>query len=279
MDQRTAAPLAAPLALTRTPAAPPSAAREPASRTAERLGCAACLLAALVALLAPLPAVLAVPLAAGFGAGSLALARALAGVPNRAAAVLGDLVVLGAFALMRDPAFAVWQLPTRWADVAGLTPAGAAASTLVYAGAGMAAAAQSGRDLAARERGALFLLPLLFNLALSLGNGGMMHDLGSAWTLGVRFPEPVDLVAGRWLVLFAFCEASLGLCRILVAGRLNRDWRYHALLLGAALHAVMGPHLADLPALLGACARRAGASSRCSPPAPRRRACGRWSTS
>ncbi|WP_237481272.1 GH36-type glycosyl hydrolase domain-containing protein [Lichenibacterium dinghuense] len=243
MDQRTSANLA----LLQDPVA-----RGPASRAAERLGCAVLLLAAFTALLEPLPAILAAPLAAGFGAGSLALARALAGVPNRGGAVLGDVVALGLFALVRDPAFTVWQLPTKWADVVGLTPAGAAASTLIYAGAGMAAAVQSGRDLAGRERGALLLLPLLFNFALSLGNGGMMHDLGSAWTLGIPVPEPVDLVAGRWLVLFVFCEVALGLCRILVAGRINRDGRYHALLLGAALHAVMGPHIADLPVMLGA---------------------------
>ena len=242
MDQTTAAPLA--------PTHPPVA-RDAPSRAAERLGCAALLLAALASLLAPLPPSLAVPFAAGFGAGSLALARALAGLKGRPGAALGDAVVLGLFALARNPAFAVWQLPTRWADVAGLTPVGAAASTLVYAGAAMALAVRSGRGLAARERASLVLLPLLFNLALSLGNGGMMHDLGSAWTLGLRVPEPVDLVAGRWLVLFAFCEAALGACRILVAGRVNRDWRYHALLLGASLHAVMGPHIADLPALLG----------------------------
>ena len=92
----------------------------------------------------------------------------------------------------------------------------------------------------------LVLLPLLFNLALSLGNGGMMHDLGSAWTLGLRVPEPVDLVAGRWLVLFAFCEAALGACRILVAGRVNRDWRYHALLLGASLSSEIAPGLQQM---------------------------------
>ena len=209
MDQRTVAPLALSAS---------TVARGAPHRAAERLGCAACLLAAVVALLAPLPVLLAVPLAAGFGAGSLALARALAGLPNRAAASLGDVLVLGLFALGRDPSFTVWQLPTRWADVVGLTPVGAVASTLIYAGAGMALAVQSGRDLAARERGSLLLLPLLFNLVLSLGNGGMMHDLGSAWTLGLRVPEPVDLVAGRWLVLFVFCEVALGLCRILVAG-------------------------------------------------------------
>ncbi len=70
----------------------------PASRTAEKLGCAALLLAALAALLAPLPAILAVPLAAGFGAGSLGLARALAGLTNRPATVLCDVVALALFA-------------------------------------------------------------------------------------------------------------------------------------------------------------------------------------
>ena len=236
----------------RTAAAAPSV-RGPvddASRTTERLGCAALLLAALVALLSPLPTLLIVPLAAGFGAGALALARSLAGLPNRPVAILCDLVVLALFALMRDPGFRVWQLPTRWADVVGMTPTGSTVSTLLYLGAGMALISQSGRDLATRERVSLLVLPLLFGLALSLGNGGMMHDLGSAWTLGIAFPEPVDLVAGRWVVLFAFCEATLGLFSLLVAGRPARAWQFHALLLGASLHAVMAPHLADLPPLL-----------------------------
>jgi cyclic beta-1,2-glucan synthetase len=228
----------------------PAAAAKEAPRTAETLGCAALLLAALAALLAPLPAILAVPLAAGCGAGALALARSLAGLRIRAVAVGCDLVVLGLFALARDPAFRIWQLPTRWSEVLGLTSVGAATATFVYVAAGMALVAQAGRDPAARERGALLALPLLFNLVLALGNGGMMHDLGSAWTLGIAVPEPVDLVAGRWLVLFAFCEATLGIFRFLVAGRLVRDWRFHALLLGAALHAVMAPHVADLPVLL-----------------------------
>ncbi len=220
------------------------------SRTTEKLGCAALLLAALVALLAPLPLILTVALAAGCGAGSLALARSLAGLPNRPAAVVCDLVILALFALARDLEFRVWQLPTRWADVLGMTSTGSTVSTLIYAGAGMALIAQSGRDLVPRERASLLLLPLLFGLALSLGNGGMMHDLGSAWTLGIAMPEPVDLVAGRWLVLFVFCEGTLGLLSLLVPGRPARAWRFHALLLGASLHAVMAPHLADLPPLL-----------------------------
>ena len=240
MHSRTAA--------TVTARAEPTAMASP--RTARTLGCAALLLVAIAALLAPLPPILAVPLAAGCGAGALALARALAEVRNRATAIGCDLVVLALFALARDPAFRIWQLPTRWSEVLGLTSVGAGAAALVYIAAGVALVAQSGRDPAARERGALLALPLLFNLVLSLGNGGMMHDLGSAWTLGLVVPEPVDLVAGRWLVLFAFCEAALGIFRFLVAGRLVRDWRFHALLLGAALHAVMAPHLADLPVLL-----------------------------
>ena len=242
MDARTV-----PAAVAAAAPAAPAAGRP----RAEGLGCAALLLAALAALLLPWPAALAAPLAAGCGAGALALARRLAGRANHSAAVVADLAVIALFALARDPAMRIWQLPTRWADVLNLTPVGAAAATLVYAAAGMALVVRSGRDPAPRERAALFLLPWLFNLLLALGNGGMMHDLGSAWTLGIAVPEPVDLVAGRWLVLFAFCEAVLGLFRVLVSGRPSRDWRFHALLLGAALHAVMAPHVADLPVMLG----------------------------
>ena len=241
MDSRTAAPV---------PARVDPAARHDATRSTERLGCAALLLGAVVALLAPLPAILAVPLAAGCGAGALVLARSLARLPNRATAVACDLVVLALFALARDPAFKVWQLPTRWSDVLGMTPTGSTVSTLIYVAAGMALIVESGRDLVLRERLPLLFLPLLANLALSLGNGGMMHDLGSAWTLGIALPEPVDLVAGRWLVLFVFCETVLGTFRFLVAGRAARDWRFHALLLGASLHAVMAPHIADLPVIV-----------------------------
>ena len=96
------------------------------------------------------------------------------------------------------------------------------------------------------------ILPWLFNLVLSLGNGGMMHDLGAMATGGVALPEPVDLVVGRSIMLFAFCEVLTGLLRILVAGRLARDWRFHALLLGSAVHAAMTPHIADLPQIAGA---------------------------
>ncbi|RYB02694.1 glycosyl transferase family 36 [Lichenibacterium ramalinae] len=246
-----AATAAAPAMSVPAPAAPVLAPTLGRPRAAEKAGCAALLLVALAAVLLPLPAALAVPLAAGCGAGALALARSLAGLPNRAVAVAADLVVLALFALARDPAMRIWQLPTRWADVLALTPVGSATAALIYAAAGMALVVQSGRDPATRERVALLVLPLLFNLVLSLGNGGMMHDLGSAWTLGIAVPEPVDLVVGRWLVLFAFCEAALGIFRILVSGRPSRSWRFHALLLGAALHAVMAPHLADLPVMLG----------------------------
>ncbi len=234
------------------PAATATAVPDGASRTAEKAGAAVLLLAALLAPMAPLPGLLAIPLAAGLGAGSLVLARSLAGLPNRAVAVACDAVVLALFAAARDPAFAVWQLPTRWLDVLGLTPTGCAFATLIYVAAGMALIVASGRDPALRERAALLLLPLLFNLVLSVGNGGMMHDLGGAATAGVGLPEPVALVVGRSLALFAFCEISLGICRFLVAGSFNRDRRFHALLLGSALHAAMAPHLADLPVLFGA---------------------------
>lgn len=221
------------------------------SRGAEQIGTAVLLLAALVVPALPLPGSLATVLTAGFGAGSLLLARRLAGLPHRWIPVASDLLVLGLLAAARDPRFAVWQLPGRWSDLLTMTPTGSVVTVLIYAAASMAVAVAGGRGLALRERLALLLLPLLFNLVLSLGNGGMMHDLGGMVTLGVSLPEPVNLVVGRSAVLFAFCEVALGLFRFLVAGRLTGDWRFHALLLGAALHAVMAPHMADLPVLLG----------------------------
>ena len=45
-----------------------------------------------------------------------------------------------------------------------------------------------------------------------------MHDLGGVATGGIALPEPVNLVVGRMIVLFAFCEVAIGICRFLVAG-------------------------------------------------------------
>ena len=221
------------------------------ARTGEQVGTAILLFAAFLCLTLPWPNVVVVPLVAIFGAGSLIVARRLAKVPKDALHVASDAVVLALAAAARDPHFAVWQLPGQWADVLRLTPTGCIVAVLIYVGASMALMVEAGRNLALRERVALVLLPLLFNLLMSTGNGGMMHDLGGVATGGIALPEPVNLVVGRMLVLFAFCEVAIGICRFLVAGSVARDWRFHALLLGAALHAVMAPHLADLPVLAG----------------------------
>ena len=136
-----------------------------------------------------------------------------------------------------------------------MTSAGVVTMVLIYFAASLALALGGGRILALRERLAIFILPWLFNLVLSIGNGGMMHDLGAMATGGIALPEPIDLVVGRSIMLFAFCEVLTGLLRILVAGRLAGDWRLHGLLLGSAVHAAMTPHIADLPQIVGCSGR------------------------
>ncbi len=197
------------------------------------------------------PYAVSVILVAVLGAAGLRLVRRMAGVEARAADVALDAVILGIFAASRDDTFAVWQLPNQWGHLLRMTPVGVVAAVLIYLGATLAFALHSGRLLALRERLAILVLPLLFNMALSLGNGGMMHDLGAILLAHFTFPEPIALVVGRTLMLFAFGEILVVLLRTLVVGRMIWDWRVHALMLGAALHAAMGPHLADLPPLVG----------------------------
>ncbi len=209
-------------------------------------GLAAALLAAsLLAFSLPAPYA-AIPIAL-LGAAGLVLVRRMASVEARAADVVLDALILGLFAAAQDPSFAVWQLPYKWMHLLRLTSTGSLTMVLLHLAASLAITLGGGRMPALRERLSLFILPLLFNLALSLGNGGMMHDLGAMVTQGIALPEPVNLVVGRAAILFAFCEILTGILRILVAGRLSYDPRFHALLLGAAVHAAMAPHIADLP--------------------------------
>ena len=211
---------------------------------------AAALIGAILSIGAPAPA--AVVLVAILGAGGLALARRAAAVEAHTGDIALDAVLLGLFVAARDPSFAVWQLPNQWGHLLRMTPTGVVTMVLIYLVASLALALRGGRILALRERLSILVLPLLFNLVLSLGNGGMMHDLGGLATAEVALPEPVDLVVGRSLMIFAFCEILTGLLRIQVVGRLTRDRRFHLLLLGAAVHVAMTPHIADLPPVAGA---------------------------
>ncbi len=210
---------------------------------------AAVLTAAVVGL--EVPGAWGIVLVAALGAIGLHLARRAARIAAPPADIALDAVLLGLFVAARDPSFAVWQLPYKWGHLLRLTPAGVTAMVLIFFAATLALTVQGGRVLSSRERLSILVMPLAFNLVLSLGNGGMMHDLGGWATLGVPLPEPVNLVVGRSLVLFVFCEALVGAMRLLVAGNLSRDPRIHALLLGSALHAAMAPHIADLPSIAG----------------------------
>ena len=189
----------------------------------------------------------AAPVVAVVGAAGLLMLRRSAGVAAPAVAVALDAIVLGLAVAAQDPAFSIWQLPNQWVHLLRFTVAGSVAMVLVQIAATAALAVLGGRALTWRERSAIVLVPLLFNLVLSLGNGGMMHDLGSLLTGGIPAPEPVDLVVGRCAVLFVVGEGVTGLLRSLVAGSFPRDPRIHALLLGTAVHAAMAPSIADLP--------------------------------
>jgi cyclic beta-1,2-glucan synthetase len=194
--------------------------------------------------------------AAGLGLWHLVFAGTL---PAVVGLVLDFLAVL-AFAYVRNPTLAVWQLPWHWLDLANLhpgaandvraiSPAGAVVACSVYFVAALSALAWGKRTLSLGERLGIVLLPLAFNLVLALGNTGLMYDLGRQ--LGFGLGSDVAAIAiGRMALIFVLEEVLTGILLVTMVGRWSWDPRLHLLLAVAAIHAALTPWLADVPGSL-----------------------------
>ena len=218
---------------------------EPSSRIAPTAVPAALLILAAAAALA-LPVGPAVAAAAILGAGGLALLQRDATGHMAPAATVLDAAILALLVAVRDDGARVWQVPDQWSQVLSLTPEGSAAMVLIYLAASTAMLARARRHLAPTEAFCLLAVPVLFNLMLLLGSGVLMPRLGFWLTLKGAVDDSIRAVIGRAVVLIGFVEALTLALRFLVAGSLPRDWRVHAVMIGAAVHAALTPLVADI---------------------------------
>ncbi len=191
--------------------------------------------------LAPLIAVL-------LGAGGLALLQlsATGRWPTRLEAVL-DVVVIGLLSAVRSDGFGVWQMPGAWDDLLRLSAAGSAITVAAYLCVAASQLVRARRHAGVRQAACVLLVPILFNLALLLGNETLMRRLGFWMTGEAAVPDVVRAALGRGAVLIVFAEALMTALRVLVAGTWPRDRRLHLLVVGSAVHAALGAPVADLP--------------------------------
>ncbi len=194
---------------------------------------------------APLPA--SAFAAALFGAAGLAVLH-IAATGRRPAPMesLFDVVIIGFLAAMRDDRLAIWQIPTQWHDLLGLTPAGFAVVCLFYFLASIHVELRARRHLSWRESLAILLTPILFNLVLSLKTAALMREIGYAATLHMA-SNSICIALGRILALVVLIETMVGLFGLIIMGRVARTPRLHALLVGTAVLAALTPIIANLP--------------------------------
>ncbi len=138
--------------------------------------------------------------AVGLGTlGLLAVAVTVLQRPPHLLLVLFDVLVLAAFVAWRDPNATLWSVPGVWLDVTHLTPVGSATMVLLYAAASVVALVRLHRHLAPREQLAVLLIPVLFNLALSLGADPLTQQVGRLGGLGAGCPTGSrGLSVERW---------------------------------------------------------------------------------
>ncbi|QGM45013.1 GH36-type glycosyl hydrolase domain-containing protein [Methylocystis heyeri] len=162
----------------------------------------------------------------------------------RKAEAIVDYAAIAAFTALCDPSGVLWRAPASMAELFRLTSPGAGTATLIYiSGAAMLA----GRTPLAL-RAALFLLPFLFCLLISLGSP-TTGELGRLIFLGLDAPELLRTIAGRSLILFLLNEAVVVGMPMALGRFLPREWRPHGVLFLAAFFASITPEIAGSVAL------------------------------
>ncbi len=151
-----------------------------------------------------------------------------------------DFLAVAALAALCDPTGVLWRAPTSLQNLFTLTPSGAGTASFLYL---TGAITLVGRSPLA-VRGALFLLPFIFSLLISLGSP-VADELGRLTLLGVDAPELVRTIAGRCVILFILNEAVVVGTPLALGRFLPREWRPHGVLFLAALFAATTPFIAS----------------------------------
>ncbi|MCX7630401.1 MAG: hypothetical protein N2038_09135 [Geminicoccaceae bacterium] len=159
--------------------------------------------------------------------------------------VLLDGAVLALLAFAADPGAAPWATPRSWAELATLTPLGAAVAIALYLAAGFWTLAREQRPPRPLTACAWAVAPFSFNVLLLLGARPLLGELG-----GLLAPIDVGPVVavgiGRFVVLAGF---NLGLAvaiGLVMDRRWTRDPILLAVLVAAAAFATVTPLIAEL---------------------------------
>ncbi len=156
-----------------------------------------------------------------------------------------DFLVTGLLVLSVRGTWRIWQAPVSWGEIFMFTDFAAALVIVIYFGLIIfSLATTSSRERFLHAAGVL-AAPVLFNWLLLLQSPMLLQQSGSALMFGMRASPEFFQALGRVIVLTVFNEGVAGLVSILIAGRLVRDGRVHALLITSALWCGLTPAIAN----------------------------------
>ena len=156
-----------------------------------------------------------------------------------------DFLVTGLLVLSVRGTLRIWQAPASWGEIFTFTDFAAALVIVVYFGLIIfSLATTSSREKPLHAAGVL-AAPVLFNWLLLLQSPVLLQQSGSALMFGMKVSPEFFQALGRVIVLTVFNEGVAGLVSILIAGRLVRDGRVHALLITSALWCGLTPAIAN----------------------------------
>ncbi|MBI3275494.1 MAG: glycosyl transferase family 36, partial [Methylocystis sp.] len=176
-----------------------------------------------------------------FAATAIFLLRPAIGRIRQGVDFVMDFVAAGAFALLCDPAGALWHAPETFDHLFAFTPLGTGVAVISYI---VGFVTLTGRSRVA-IRAALFLLPFLFSLFVALGSKPIA-DLGGLILLGFDVPEMGRAIVGRTAILFILNEAVVVGAPLALGRFLPSGWRSHGVLFVSALVAALTPLVASV---------------------------------
>ena len=151
-----------------------------------------------------------------------------------------DFLAVLVFSSLINPAAALWGAPQNLSSLFQLTAVGAGTATFLYCGGVGLLAGRAPWTI----RLALFALPLLFCLLVSIGSAAEA-EIGRVFLLGFEAPTPVAAFVGRVYILFLLNEAVVVGAPLALGRFLPRQWRPHLVLFSSALLAALTPYVAS----------------------------------